>query len=236
MKILSCALLLMASMAFVLLGCSDNSGPIVAPKDQVLSSPTSSTDLAKCGVKVINSLRGSANNWYALWYSPDGTELWGTMPDPKGRFYTVETFEADAYSNGTASGSFHYNFLGKLPKGVEAVGGWGKFEGKVIKLAVEGNKAFVVVEVKNWKSTSLPGWFAQVFIDNGKRASSRDEVSEWFTTQLRSIADDPTNYWGSRELWLGMGPKDFIEWTKGQLAEFPLPVLFSIDHGNIQVR
>ena len=34
MKILSLALLLMASMAFVLLSCSDNSAPIAAPTDQ----------------------------------------------------------------------------------------------------------------------------------------------------------------------------------------------------------
>ncbi len=34
MKALSCALLLMAGLAFVLLGCSDNSAPIVSPTDQ----------------------------------------------------------------------------------------------------------------------------------------------------------------------------------------------------------
>jgi hypothetical protein len=34
MKILSFVLLLAASIAFLLLGCSDNSGPIVAPRDQ----------------------------------------------------------------------------------------------------------------------------------------------------------------------------------------------------------
>jgi hypothetical protein len=34
MKILSLTLLLMASMAFVLLGCSDNSAPLVSPTDQ----------------------------------------------------------------------------------------------------------------------------------------------------------------------------------------------------------
>ena len=179
MKILACALLLVASLAFVLLGCSDKSFPVVAPTDQVLSSPTTSTGLPKCGVKVVNSLSGSANNYYALWYGDDGTLL-GTMPDPKGRFYTVETFNADAYSDGTASGSFHYEFLGKLPKGVEAVGYYGKFDGKVIKLAVDGNKALLVVEITKWKSWPLPQWFAQVFIDNGKRASSRDKVSEWF--------------------------------------------------------
>ncbi len=49
MKILSLTLLLMASMAFVLLGCSDNSAPIGAPTDQAGLSSSSSTVLAKAG-------------------------------------------------------------------------------------------------------------------------------------------------------------------------------------------
>jgi hypothetical protein len=46
MKILSLALLLVASMAFVLLGCSDKSAPIVAPNDQGMVS-SSASSLAK---------------------------------------------------------------------------------------------------------------------------------------------------------------------------------------------
>jgi hypothetical protein len=236
----------MAIVALVLFGCSDNSSPVVSPTGQELSSPTTSTGLAKCGAKVVNSLSGSADNRYSLWYGPDGS-LWGTIPDPKGKFYTVETFEADAYSDGRASGSFHYQFLGKLPPGLEDLGTLGRVEGKVIKLAVEGNRAFIVVEVTKSKGFPLPWWFAQVFIDNGKgawsreevsecfgkKASSRDEVSEWFITNAPSV--DPG--YGSRDLWLSMGPNDFIQWTKAQLAAFPdIPILFPIDHGNIRVR
>ncbi len=226
MKILSFALLLMASLAFVPLGCSDKSSPIVSPTDQALSSPTTSTGLPKAGVKVVNTLRGSANAYYALWY-PDGT-LWGTIPAPKQKdgFYTVETVQANAYSDGTASGSFHYQFLGNLPP--EAEGGfYDKIEGKVIKLAVEGNKALVVVEITKWKLWPLPAWFAQVFIDNGEGASSSDELSEWFA------APDE----GTRDFWLTMDPDQFILWTTDQLKEFPsVPPVFPIDHGNIQVR
>jgi hypothetical protein len=234
MKALSVASLLMAGLAFVLVACSDSSAPVAGPTDQALSSSTTSTDLAKCGVRVISSLRGSANNYYDLWYLPDGT-LMGTVPDPKGKFYTIETFEADAYSNGKASGSFHYQFLGKLPPGVSG-GFFGKFDGKVLRLVVEGNKAFVVVEIENWKSWALPAWFAQVFIDNGKRGWSRDKVSEWFTTNNPDVASDPLGY-GSRDLWLTMGPDQFIQWTTAQLKDFPsVPPVFPIDHGNIQVR
>jgi hypothetical protein len=226
MKTLSLALLLMASMAFVLLGCSDNSSPVVSPTDQVLSSPTASTGLAKAGVKAVNSLRGSANAYYILWYGPDGT-LWGTIPGPKqkGGFYNVETIHADAYSDGTASGSFLYQYLGKLPPDVGG-GFFDKVEGKVIKLSVEGNKAFVVVEITNWKLWPLPAWFAQVFIDNGEGASSSDELSEWFVT--------PEG--GSPDLWLAMDPDAFISWSTDQLQGTDVPVLFPIDHGNIQVR
>jgi hypothetical protein len=232
MKILSIGLLLMASMAFVLLGCSDNSSPVVSPTNQVLSSPTTLTGLPKAGVKVLSSLRGSANAYYTLWYGPDGT-VWGTIPGPKqkGGFYNTETVQADAYSDGTASGSFHYQYLGKLPPGVEG-GFFGKIEGKVIKLAVEGNKAFVVVEVTKWDLWPLPAWFAQVFIDNGEGASSSDELSEWFVTDIPGV--DPVH--GSRDTWLAMGPDDFINWSTDQLQGTGVPVLFPIDHGNIQVR
>jgi hypothetical protein len=232
MKVLSVALLLMASMAFVLLGCSDNSSPVVSPTGQVLNSPNTSTGLAKAGVKAVNSLRGSANAYYTLWYGPDGA-VWGTIPGPKqkGRFYNVETIQADVYSDGSSSGSFHYQFLGNLPPGVEG-GFFGKFEGKVLKLTVEGNKAFVVVEVTNWDLWTLPAWFAQVFIDNGEGASSSDEVSEWFVTDMESV---DLGY-GSRDLWLSMDPDDFINWSTLQLAGTGFPIVFPIDHGNIQVR
>ncbi|MBP1648394.1 MAG: hypothetical protein H6Q30_1839 [Bacteroidetes bacterium] len=232
MKILSVALVLMASLAFVLLGCSDNSSPVVSPTDQVLSSPTSSTGLAKAGVEVIHSLRGSANAYYTLWYGPDGS-VWGTIPGPKqkGRFYNVETVQADAYSSGTASGSFRYQFLGKLPPSVEG-GFFGKVEGKVIKLAVEGNKAFLVVEVTKWELWPLPAWFAQVFVDNGEGASSSDELSQWFVTDAPDV--DPG--YGSRDFWLTMDPDAFISWSTDQLEGTGVPVLFPIDHGNIQVR
>ena len=235
MKVLSRALLLMAILAFVLSGCSEKSAPIVGPADQVLGSPATSTGLSKCGSRVLYSLEGSANNYYDLWYGPDGS-LWGTLPDPKGKFYTVETFHADAYSDGTSSGSFRYDFLGKLPPGVDAAGFFGKFEGKVIKLAVQGDKALAVVEIAKWNSSSLPAWFAQVFIDDGNGFRSRDKVSEWFTTQFRDIAHDSLGI-GSRELWLTMGPNAFIQWTRTQLAAFPsVPILFPIDRGNIEVH
>jgi len=63
MKTLSLVLLLMASMAFVLLGCSDNSGPIAGPNDQAFSAGASPTALAKGAVE--RSVTGNANYWIA---------------------------------------------------------------------------------------------------------------------------------------------------------------------------
>jgi len=49
MKLLSVAVLLMASLAFVLMGCSDNSAPLVSPTDRAISSPSLPAVLAKAG-------------------------------------------------------------------------------------------------------------------------------------------------------------------------------------------
>ena len=60
MKILSVALLLMASMAFVLLGCSDKSTSPVTPGEQTIGAPSSSAGLAKMGDEQ-HSATGSAH-------------------------------------------------------------------------------------------------------------------------------------------------------------------------------
>lgn len=59
MKALSFALMLMASLGFVLLGCSDNSAPVAGPTDQAITSSSSVADLAKGGV--LHSVTGSGH-------------------------------------------------------------------------------------------------------------------------------------------------------------------------------
>jgi hypothetical protein len=61
MKVLSLALLLMAGMAFVMLGCSDTATPLVSPNDAVASSVTSQASLAK--EAAIHSVAGNGNIW-----------------------------------------------------------------------------------------------------------------------------------------------------------------------------
>jgi hypothetical protein len=69
MKTASLALLLMASMAFVVMGCSDNSAPLVSPAAQSAQTPVS---LEKCGNVVVSfslnsvkGLTGEGKMWYA---------------------------------------------------------------------------------------------------------------------------------------------------------------------------
>jgi hypothetical protein len=61
MKLLSCALLLMASMAFVLAGCTESATPLVSPNEAVASSATSVPSLAKAGP--VLSVTGNCNLW-----------------------------------------------------------------------------------------------------------------------------------------------------------------------------
>ena len=59
---LSVMLMMMASLAFVLVGCTENSAPIAGPNDQALSSPTLPTALAK-GSWVMMAT-GSGGQWW----------------------------------------------------------------------------------------------------------------------------------------------------------------------------
>jgi hypothetical protein len=64
MKILSLALLLMASMAFVLLGCSDNSAPIVASTDAHQNGPASLMKTSGPGAWIIRDAYNGGYYFY----------------------------------------------------------------------------------------------------------------------------------------------------------------------------
>jgi hypothetical protein len=73
MKLLSLALLLMASMAFVLSGCGENADPLVSPTDQSLSMQRTGAPLAKVGPVVQRPLSDflSTQVSQTLWYNGD---------------------------------------------------------------------------------------------------------------------------------------------------------------------
>jgi hypothetical protein len=113
MKNLSLALLLMASMVFVLSGCSDNSNSVVTPSEQVTAATTSSGNLAKMG-EDLHSATGNGH-WRFV----------GTQSRVRCLFSAVQ------HKDGTCSGEVTNNDEGPTFK----------FHGKVYDLKVEGNRA-----------------------------------------------------------------------------------------------
>jgi hypothetical protein len=158
MKLLSCALLLMATMAFVLLGCADNPGPVAGSTDQGISS-SSATSLAKMGENM---------------HSATGNGHWRVIgPQSRVRF----CFSAIQHSDGSFSGEVRNNDEGPTLK----------FHGKVYDLKVEGNRAKICWKFTSgaytppgappWDLTGMPS--AVVVVDNGggKNGSGPDQVS-----------------------------------------------------------
>jgi hypothetical protein len=140
MKTLSFALLLMASMVFVLTGCSDKSSPVVSSTDQVLNSPSEPMSLGKktlisfTGREDIIDFQygtfvGSGKRTVAkgVWFK----SLWSaTVPLLEG---AVVDYTFDASFNGSGEGPMQGTFT-------MAVGGGtleGTVEGKMF-LASEG--------------------------------------------------------------------------------------------------
>lgn len=230
MRLFSSALLLVASLAFVLLGCSDNSSAPVMPTDQAVTSAGSSAPLAKGGVR--HSVTGSANTYnITLWN--DYFQGYVIVPGPKekGGFYNVFTIHAIEHNDGTVSGSFVSQFQGKVPPD-QATGFSAKVEGKVIQMVVDetGKMAKVVCEITKITGYPLPQWFVIVLVDNGEgnAPGKRDHVSSWWWGDLPS----------DRDLWLSQTPQQYIDWEWGILKElFPdMGATIPIDNGNIQVR
>jgi hypothetical protein len=222
--------LLMASLAFVLLGCSDNSSPIEASTDQALSSSSSPTVLAKGGVR--HSVTGTANTYNITVWS-DYFQGFCIVPGPKekGGFYNVFTLHAIEHHDGTFSGSFVSQFQGKVPPD-QAVGFSAKVEGKVIQLMVDetGNMAKVVGEITRITGVPLPQWFVIVLVDKGEgnAPENRDRASSWWWSD--KIED--------RDLWLAQTPQEYVNWEWNILKEFfpDMGATIPIDNGNIQVR
>ncbi len=116
MKIMSVALLLMASMAFVLLGCSDNSSSLLTPKEQPTAAGSKSGKRRACRAcrdRKHASLSGRRTKIaYVRLYGPENTRI------------EVADGEYQIYRH--------------------ASGAWTRWHGKVIHLNVEGDKALII--------------------------------------------------------------------------------------------
>ena len=208
MKTLSVALLLMASMAFVMLGCSDNAGPVGAPIDQSLSTGTSPAALAKAG-PVIHSASGNCGDFI------DGGPV-------------TFVFNAQEYADG-CSGEWVANLHGQ-PKE------WGKMHGKVMSLKVydySGGKAAVIGGVFTDKINE--GWyFVFVVIDNGEgKGATPDQYTKciFFTPSL----GEAEAVWNENPDGVVDAIIQLIEDATGVVVD-PAWLVASIQNGNVQIK
>jgi hypothetical protein len=147
MKTLSLALLLTASLAFVLLGCSDNSALLPAPTEQALSTTTLPTALGKGG-PIMHSATGNCG---IVW---------------EGKNVTF-AFTAEKRADGSCSGEYQIYVHSQDPA-------WGKWHGKVTSLEVYGNKA--VIGGVETQSTYSGYYDAFVVIDNGEGKNATPDM------------------------------------------------------------
>ncbi len=211
MKILHVAILLMASLAFVLIGCSDTPTSLSAGPAQGLSAPAG---FAKVGT-VTHTATGCARV----------REFWGYS------YKTEFSFSATLTLQGISSGEVVLTDQSSLKSGGEIL----KFRGEIFSLQVEGNRAKL-----NWTYASGPwtGMYGCTVVeDNGEGANSRpDKASVYLWTDgsdlgrytiSQVIAMSPNEYID----WL----EDYVFVV---LMGMPAgtPALEPTDHGNVQVQ
>lgn len=209
MKTLSFALLLMASMAFVMLGCSDNPDAVVSPgKQQAVTSPAASVPLEK-GEAVVHCATGSGLL----------SDFWGT--EVKWTF----TFTAKECDGGRYTGEVKF---------VDHAGV--KFHGTIINLNVVGNKAKLCWTYTSGPWAGLFG--CAVVVDNGEGGKAQgpdmmtgflwtdgSDIGEGTIPGITAMTPDAFVLWLETYLFpvvMGLPPG--------------LPALLPTDHGNVQVR
>lgn len=162
MKILPVALLLMASMAFVLLGCSDNSSSLLTPKEQPTAAGSS---LAKGG-PVVHDATGSMHLY------PEGESKMRTF-----------AFTARQYKDGSCDGEYQVYR--------HASGAINKWHGKVVHLNVEGNKALIIGYEDHQTGAWLGTYDAFIAIDNGEGTNASPDIMSfvWYTDDEAELAN-----------------------------------------------
>jgi hypothetical protein len=208
MKILSVALLLMASLAFVMLGCSDKSSTLVTPSDQTITASSSPASLSK-GV-LVASASGNAQLYL---------DLDGNPTVERSDVLRVYTFNAREYAGGSYSGEI--TTLGAPYKQ------W-NFKGTVIQLKVQGNKAKILF--RPYKAGGLAAGaedyiVCHLVVDNGEgtNAESPDMGTVWWMFEPSELP-----------YFMGLSPDGFLEFLAKQ--EFPFDYLVPNTVGNVQVR
>ena len=217
MKTLSLALLLMACMAFVLVGCSDNSGSVSGPSGQAIP-PQSAGSLAKMG-RDMHSVTGSAH--------------WRSVP-VTGQTNARYSFSAILHADGHSTGEVVTRDEGPIFYGHARVYDL-KVDGNIGKMAfrfTRGNlNGFFPGDVA---IDDIYGWC--VVIDNGEgvNATGPDLVSMILFTDGSDIGT------GTIPGLDAMQPQEFLDWMRDYL----LPIygvsydeyLSPADNGSVKVR
>jgi hypothetical protein len=213
MKALSLALLLMTSMAFVLLGCSDNSDALISPNDAVVSSATTPPSLAKGGAVVGSATGGGA------FITPGGDV---TM------FSSVKFAFTALKHKGDASGQVEMNLVGMDPSlgsKIHATVKDIKFYGNVAMFWAELKTEFLVPFFPEYPNAT---WKLIIVVtDNGEgRHSAPDRMSNpmLYSDDIFGPADFATAW--------AMSAEDFLASIPGSIGT---PSDYPLARGNIQV-
>ncbi len=174
MKTVSLALLLMASLAFVMLGCSDNSNSLVTPTEQSIASSSSPVALGKAEAGVLNTVTGSAH--------------WRSIPAIEDLNMTY-TFTAIRHDDGGISGEVFLKDFKLFWKG----------KGQVYDLQVSKNTAKLAVHFTAGNLggvfdppsdiTEIFGWLYVVDNGEGSNASGPDFAGLLLFTNGSDILD-----------------------------------------------
>jgi hypothetical protein len=205
MKVVSLALLLTASVAFVLLGCSDNSSPTAGPTDKALSPSSTSTGLAKSG-----AVGGSVSGEGRYFVSQSGANL--------GALYAARMVLSGVKSkDGNCSGKYEMDYLdfhNKVVNRIKGVIREIKFYGKVAMLWGDVQTDFYV-------DVFGPQVWRQIIVvtenGHGKSALLDRASNPWLTTD---------GIWpGEFDTFWALNAQDFlasIPASLGTEADYPL--------------
>jgi len=167
MKTFCCAFLLMASMAFVLLGCSDNSGPVAASNEQV-TAPSNASSLAKGG-PVVHSVTGSSLLRFF--------DKMGTL-----------TIAAHQYEDATVDGTYNWVTTGAFHPGAPW-GGHGEVKYLTFYNSTFGN-AVVICGLEREKSSLANKYLVWFLVDNPSGPDACSEFVQSGSSDIHNMTPD----------------------------------------------
>jgi hypothetical protein len=197
----------MASLAFVLLGCSDKSTPLDSISDPAISiglPNAAGPSLAKGFAHVVT---GSSQMF--VWEGPDNF----AMP-----LRYLFNFNAKKSIDGIVSGGVSSN----EPNGET------KTKATVVGLKVDGNKAKLEFHFTSGPPRFTDRYGFLVVIDNGEGAGKKDMI-----TIMAIYEDEP---YPTLADWFAMSPNDLLAFLQAAQPYIPVNVVQECDAGNIQVR